>query len=332
MPMEQPQSPPPEGAAAGGPILMPGVALGVRTLTDRSGALLAATVAIVLAWLPLVVVHSMAFGRLTSALEQAKGLEGAESSRPETQERALGLIGDLLGACCGLCSSFFLVLLLAVPVTAGAMCLGARCAAGAPGVGALGAGLRRYWATVVVGFVATFVGGGVGALAPTIAILLLAREASASVADAWTQRLVGALLILLLLVFLWLTVRLTFATIRVIDPARPRLGAVASVRWSWAATAGMVQAPLMLLLTVGALVAFGAAEGGARLALALGAKDGWAAQGAVAGTFVIGMFLLAPPALAVLGACYHLVAQRVEPESAPAPAHAPPSPIRKAAP
>jgi hypothetical protein len=182
----------------------------------------------------------------------------------------------------------------------------------------------------VVGFVATVVGGGVGALAPTIAILLLAREASASVADATTQKLVGALLILLLLVFLWLTVRLTFATIRVIDPARPRLGAVASVRWSWAATAGLVQAPLMLLLTAGALAAFGAAEAGARLSLALGAKEGWAAQGAVAATFAAGMLLLAPPALAVLGACYHLITQRFEPEPGHPPV--PPTSPRKAAP
>lgn len=328
MPMEHPQSPPPEGAAFRGPILMPAVALGWRTLMERSGPLLAATVALLLVWLPLVVVHSMAYGRLHAGLDQTKDLQGADPLSAESQARVAGLMGDLLSACCGLCSSFFLVLLLAVPVTAGAMCVGARCAAGAPTAGALGAGLRRYWATVVVGFVATFVGGGVGALAPTIAILLLAREASASVADAGTQRLVGALLILLLLVFLWLTVRLTFATIRVLDPARPRLGAVASVRWSWSATAGLVQAPLMLLLSVGALVAFGAAEGGARLALALGAKSEAAALGAVAATFVAGTLLLAPPALAVLGACYHLVAQRFEPASALEPANS----IRKDAP
>ncbi|MFO0963161.1 MAG: hypothetical protein U0625_09685 [Phycisphaerales bacterium] len=292
-----------------------------------------ATAVLLLAWLPLVLLHSEAVARLESATRTASTIKPVGHGVSEEQvEAAFSSVDDLAMGCCGLCGSFIAILLVVAPLTAGAMRVGAECAAGAERPGGLGAGFQRYGATLLVGFIATLVGGGVGAVVPTLALASVANDASAALGDPAARATIGVLLLLLLYVCLWLTARLTFAMIRVIDPARPRLAPVACVRWSWEATGGVAQWILVAMILAGVVGALALRVGCVVLLEALAPAEAGGLRTTLASSLVFSaaMFVIAPPVLAYTGAAYAVLAQRKE--SAPASGHEPATSIRKDAP
>lgn len=242
---------------------------------------------------------------------EAAGTARGQELSGEAAVEALGAVGT---SCCTGCGALLYSIFLMMPLVAGASIVGASAAAGRARFGQLANGFRRYGPTLVTGLVTLLVGGGAATVVALLGGFSIALSATKMASALIATSVLVAIAIVLVLVTLWLSVRLWYATLRVADLRRPRLGGMASVSWSWSATAGAVQWQL-------ALVALGASTGFIVLLVAAGLANAYAGRiGVQSGSLVIiGVLalvsaLLALPAfLAVVGASYEVVADRFEP-------------------
>lgn len=236
-------------------------------------------------------------------------------SDAQMQRRAEQLaedIGPHLVPCCGgtLGNIFFTIFVLA-PVIAGATMFGAQVAVGRAETRTLFVGFRRYWATVWVGTLCLIVGGGVAVVAGAVASVgarvgvMAASDATRQVVGLSAQVLFWALVCTLVVGMLWLSTRLWLALYRLVDPARPRLGARACIKWSWQRTAGVTQWQILGFMLLVGVVAGALMIPGEWLGASENATMRLAGLGV---TVLLATLVWLPPTLAASGALYERLA------------------------
>jgi len=232
----------------GSPDALRGVlAAGVRSWRAGWPSLVLASLVLGLASAPIQW-FSFIFGTALQRIS-AVGVELHQhpSSAGPSPEQASEL-GSALASCCGSSlGGLVLSVVLLAPTVAGATMLGAQVARGASTRGALGAGFRRYWATVWVGALCLVLGGGASVIASAVASagarlgFMAASDLTGEVMGLAGELSVWGLLLVLALSLVWGSARLWLALYRLVDPSLPRVSGAESLRWSWRRTAGPVQ-------------------------------------------------------------------------------------------
>ena len=268
----------------------------------RLGLITFAFAAVALANLPVQGSQAWAIDRVGAVSRRA---EERGDRIPEPSE-AIEDFQSLAGACFGLCGGAAFGILVLMPVVSGASVLGARAVRGNARPADLLSGFRRYGPTLAATLVTGLAGGGIAvavATVDTLRILGAASDAAGALVPPAAAWAIGAAITA---VTLWLCARLWFASVRVADPERPRIGGMAAVSASWHWTAGAVQWHVLALMALG--------TGTAALAMALAQWSG-RIEVAVAGAWAVVTLLLA-----VFGAAYERLADAFEPIGAMPPA------------
>lgn len=286
-------------AAADG-LVVEALTRGFAAWRRRLGLLTLAFAAIAAVNLPVDAAQRWASGKVAGVSDRTDQRAGRI---PEPQE-AIAELTEVSGACAGLCGAGIFAVAVLMPLVSGAAVLGARAARGNPRPSDLLCGFRRYVPTVAATLVTSLAGGGIAVAVATVDTLTLLGSASRAVGTIAPPALVRGLGAVILAVTLWLCARLWFASIRVADPGRPRIGGFAAVSASWQWTHGPVQWKVLAVL----------------LAASAGLVPGIALSAAVdhpAAAFA-GAWLGVTWALALTGAAYECVASRLEPTVPPA--------------
>ena len=280
---------------------------GLAAWVRRLGVLTLAFAAVALANLPVQGAQLLAVERMTEVSRHAE----ERGDRIPEQEEALQDAAALGGACLGLCGATVFGVAVLMPLVSGASVLGARAVRGNARPADLLSGFRRYAPTFVATLVTALAGGGIAVAVATVDTLRLLGSASQAVGAAFPPAVAWCVGAAIGAVTLWLCARLWFASIRVADPERPRIGGAAAVSASWHWTAGRAQWQVLALMVAAAAV----------VALAM-------LPGYLTGRFaadVAGAWVAVTVLLAVFGAAYERIAGRVEPIAAtPAEGAAPP--------
>lgn len=265
------------------------------------------------AWARRLGILTLAFGAVTAANLPVQGAQllalerVAEVNRhaedrgdriPDEQE-ALQDVASLGGACLGLCGATVFGVAVLMPLVSGATVLGARAVRGNGRPADLLCGFRRYGPTLVATVVTALAGGGIAVAVATVDTLRLLGTASQAVAALFPPAVAWCLGAAIGAVTLWLCARLWFASIRVADPERPRIGGAAAVSASWHWTAGAVQWQVLVLMVAAAAITCIA-----MLPAYL--------SGLVVAEFA-GAWIAVTLVLAVFGAAYEQLSARLEP-------------------
>lgn len=298
------------------PVVGPALVKGFGGLGRGLGVLAAGAALVVLLRLPGQWIAARTVEDFTHAMDAMQplleaALDGGAIPTPEALSAGaggeLGSAGSaVLGAGCG---QWALELLVITPLFAGLSIAGVR-ADSARGVRAadLAAGFRRWLAVVLSGFIALLAGAGYPVLSAALPMSLglgaLGHAVGPSGAVAG-----GCCFAVLLLLVLWLSTRLWFATVRAADPARPPIDGLRAVMWSWKATSRLQGG--LFVLAVLALCACGIGIPAMLLAQEA-APPAWQAMARVCAAAAAECVVL-PPLVACAGAAYHIVASHHEP-------------------
>ena len=268
---------------------------GLAAWGRRLGLLTLAFAAVAVSNIPMQEAQEMALDRVAAVSRRAD----ERGTRVPGEQEAIEDATALGGACLGLCGAAVFGVAALMPLVAGASVLGARSVRGSARAADLLSGFRRYGPTLVATLVTALAGGGIAVAVATVDTLRLLGSASSAVgalvppAGAWS---IGAAISA---VTLWLCARLWFASIRVADPDRPRMGGVAAVSASWHWTEGPVQWQVLALMAIAACVA--------ALASIPGALTGRVEAD------IVGAWVVVTLMLAVFGAAYERLAAACEP-------------------
>lgn len=286
------------------------LARGLQTYLRHWGALVAASGAVLLVSLPI----GFFAGVTSRAMEQivaASQHEGAPNRNADPAREIARLLAPCLPCCGGLLGDALLTMLIFVPLVAGACAVGAHAAAGRPAVSHLWDGFRRYLSVVMVGTLCLLLGGGVAFVAGGVASLgalggvVAAVNASEKTYGKYGMILLWVCVALIPICATWLSARLWLSLYRATDLARPRIGVVRTLSWSWHATSGPTQWRVVVLLVVIATIAGALQIPGDWLATLEAGPGPWMIWGLQTG---VALLVWLPLALATSGALYEELA------------------------
>jgi hypothetical protein len=281
------------------PLLAHALRAGLAAWARRLGLLTLAFAAVAVANLPMQQAQELALDRVTEVSRRTE----ERGARVPGEQEALEDLTALGGACLGLCGAAAFGVTALMPLVAGASVLGARSVRGTARASDLLSGCRRYGPTLVATLVTALAGGGIAVAVATVDTLRLLGSASSAVGALVPPALAWAIGAGISAVTLWLCARLWFASIRVADPDRPRMGGVAAVSASWHWTEGTAQWQVLALMAIAACVA--------ALASVPGALTGRVEAD------IVGAWVAVTLMLAVFGAAYERLAAMHEPIASP---------------
>ena len=281
------------------PLLAHALRAGLAAWVRRLGLLTLAFAAVAAANIPMQRAQELALERVTAVSGRAE----ERGTRVPGEQEALEDLTALGGACLGLCGAAVFGVAALMPLVAGASVLGARSVRGTARASDLLSGYRRYGPTLVATLVTALAGGGIAVAVATVDMLRLLGSASSAVGALVPPAVAWAIGAGLSAVTLWLCARLWFASIRVADPDRPRMGGVAAVSASWHWTEGPAQWQVLALMAIAASVA--------ALASVPGVLTGRVEADIVGGWVAVTLVL------AVFGAAYERLAAAREPIASP---------------
>jgi hypothetical protein len=293
-----------------GPVLQAALAAWTRHV----GVVLAVVLAVAAIDLPVQWMQGSASERAQSVADRQRNA-GEGQIDPEEAARELEAAGP---ACCMACGSTLYGLFILLPAVAGGTVAGARAVRGNVRFSDVGAGFRRYGATLVTAVATALIGGGAAVAVAVMSTLSMLGSASRALGGLVSSGVLTLIVVGFLVITLWLTARLWFALTRVADPDRPAISGVLAVTQSWQWTAGAVGWRVFAVLLIASGLSFACMVPSALLAQGVPADTGWTLRTALATLFLaIGGIASFTIFILLLGAAYERVVGAREPIAPP---------------